>query len=310
MPKRIVCRVLTGPTASGKTELSLAIAQKLHLDIICMDSMQVYRRMDIGTAKPDARERALVPHHMLDIREPSETFSVSEYVEEAEKLVKDLAGEGREALFVGGTGLYLQALIHPYGMGSVPANEERREELNALALSPGGKEALHRMLEALDPATAQRLPLNDIRRTIRAIEVTEATGIPFSAQKDRAEDSPFEWRVASTEMDRSLLNERINARVGRMIEAGLKEEVASLLAEGIPDSARSMCAIGYKEMIPCVRGEYSIDEAAEQIRMGSRRYAKRQMTLLRRVDGIRFIDALSASAEQAVIDILQKKRDD
>ena len=181
MKNKIICRVLTGPTASGKTKVSLELAEKNGWDILCMDSMQIYRRMNIGTAKPTAEERARVPHYMLDICEPDESFSVAAYRERAEALVKEKwQKEGREVLFVGGTGLYLQAMMHPMGMGQIPADEKLREEMNRLAVSVEGRQLLHRILESLDPETASRLPVNDTRRIIRAIEVTKGTGIPFS----------------------------------------------------------------------------------------------------------------------------------
>ena len=163
---------------------------------------------------------------------------------------------------------------------------------------------LHRRLADLDPETAGRLPLNDVRRTIRAIEVTEATGIPFSRQPDRRTDSNFEWKIVSTSMKRETLYRRINERVDRMIEMGLKEEVAGLLQEGVPENAQSMCAIGYKEMIPCVRGLRDIAEAAAEIRTGSRHYAKRQMTFLRRESDVRYVDVTEPGAYEQICQIL------
>ena len=293
MTEQITCRVLTGPTASGKTALAVRLAREAGFDILCMDSMQIYRRMNIGTAKPTRSEMQGVPHHMMDICEPTEAFSVAQYRDTAEKLAGELyAGKGREVLFVGGTALYLQALMHPMGMGSVPADPALRQELNRIAEMPGGKQEIHRRLEQLDPDTAARLPVNDVRRVIRAIEVTEATGVPFSQQPDRKPDNPgrYRWKVVSTAMERSLLYERINERVTDMIRRGLKEEVESLLAEGVPEDAQSMSGLGYKEMIPCIRGEYGIRDAAERIRTGTRHYAKRQMTFLRREESIRYVD--------------------
>ena len=291
MTEQIVCRVLTGPTASGKTGLGVALAKAEGWDILCMDSMQIYRGMDIGTAKPTAEEMQGVPHHLMDLCEPTEPYSVSDYREQAEKTVLSLHEQGREVLFVGGTALYLQALMHPMGMGSVPANEALRAELNAQAETPEGKRQLHRRLALNDPATAGRLPVNDVRRVIRAIEVWEATGIPFSAQPKREDENSgrFRWKVVSTQMDRPLLYDRINRRVTEMIRLGLKEEVARLLAEGVPEDAQSMSGLGYKEMIPCIRGEYTLEEAAEKIRTGTRHYAKRQMTFLRREGSIRYV---------------------
>ena len=304
MPDRIICRVLTGPTASGKSGLALEIAARMGWDILCMDSMQIYRRMDIGTAKPTAEEQRLVPHHLLDIRNPEESFSVSEYVPEAERLITDLHREGKSVLFVGGTGLYLQALMMPMGMGNVPANPALREELNRLALTEEGKCLLHSRLEKCDPETAARLPVNDIRRTIRAIEVSEASGIPFSRQENRPAESPFEWRVVSTFMDRSVLYDRINRRVDQMIRDGLEAEVRGLLAGGVPETAQSMSALGYKEMIPCIHGLIAPEQAADDIKTGSRHYAKRQMTFLKRLPGIRYVDTGSADAGITIRQIL------
>ena len=304
MPDRIICRVLTGPTASGKTGFALELAAQMGWDILCMDSMQIYRRMNIGTAKPTAEEQRLVPHHLLDIRNPEDSFSVSEYVPEAERLVRELYKAGKPVLFVGGTGLYLQAMMMPMGMGNVPANPALREELNQLALTEEGKYRLHSRLEECDPDTAARLPVNDIRRTIRAIEVSEATGIPFSRQENRPAESPFEWRVVSTAMDRSVLYDRINRRVDQMIRDGLEAEVRGLIADGVPETAQSMCALGYKETIPCIHGLITAEQAADAIRTGSRHYAKRQMTFLRRLPDIRFVDAGNTDAGSRIRQIL------
>ena len=296
MKEKIVCRVLTGPTASGKTALSLRLAEKHGWEIFCMDSMQIYRGMDIGTAKPTREERARVPHRMIDICDPRDAFSVAAYREQAEALVRQKAEEGREVLFVGGTGLYLQAMMHPMGMGSVPADETLRAELRALAATEEGKNRLHGMLAEIDPATAARLPVGDVRRTIRAIEVTRGTGIPFSMQPDREEESPFLWRVAATDMPREILYDRINRRVEQMIREGLAEEVRRLLEAGVPPESQSMQGLGYKEMVPYLRGEWPMDKAVEEIQKGSRHYAKRQGTFLRRLEGIRSVDALAADA--------------
>ena len=291
MTGEITCRVITGPTASGKSELSVRLALDQGWDIICMDSMQIYRRMDIGTAKPTADDMKGVSHYLIDICEPTEAYSVAEYRNAAEELILELHRQNREVLFVGGTTLYLQALMHPMGMGGVPANPELRETLNRQAVTTEGRHRLHEHLKEIDPATADRLPENDIRRIIRAIEVWEATGIPFSEQPDReiTGQEQFRWKVVSTLMERPLLYDRINRRVTEMIRRGLKEEVDALLKEGVPDDAQSMNGIGYKEMIPCVRGEYSTEEAAEKIRTGTRHYAKRQMTFLRREEEIRYV---------------------
>jgi len=295
--EKIVCRVLTGPTASGKTALGVRLAREMGYEILCMDSMQIYRRMDIGTAKPTAEEQQGVPHHLMDLCEPTDSFTVADWRDQADALVKRLWQEKRaRVLFVGGTGLYLEALRYALDMGQVPANEERRRELNAMALKPGGREQVHAILSRLDPETGERLHPNDLRRVIRAIEVTETTGVPFSKQPGRKENPDYRWKIVSTAMERSLLYDRIDTRVHGMIESGLREEVCSLLAEGVPEKAQSMSALGYKEMIPHLRGETSLEETIAAIQLGSRHYAKRQMTFLRRMEEISYVDVTRPDA--------------
>lgn len=283
MQDKIVCRVITGPTASGKSRAALKLAAEEGWEILCMDSMQVYRGMNIGTDKPTSGDRALVPHHLLDLCAPDEPFNVSMYLSLAERKIRELHAKGREFLFVGGTGLYLEGMIKQMGMGAVPADEELRCELRNLANLPDGKIMLDERLRRCDPASADKLPMNDIRRRIRAIEVSESTGVPFSKQNVSSAESDFQWKTVILNSPREILYERINRRVGRMLRDGLAEEVAGLLKEGIPENAQSMQAIGYKEMIPYLRGQCLLEDAAERIRTNSRHYAKRQMTFLKRI---------------------------
>ena len=290
MEKKTVCRVLTGPTASGKSEIAFRMAREHGWEILCMDSMQIYRGMDIGTAKPTPEEQRTVPHHLLDICDPKETYSVSAYTEEAERTVRKIASQGHNVLFVGGTGLYLEGMVRGMTLGNTAADEELRAELHALADGPDGRQLLDERLRKSDPVTADKLPLNDLRRRIRAIEVSETTGIPFSMQQDSKTESPFDWIIVSTCMEREHLYERINRRVDRMIGAGLAEEVKELLAAGVPEDAQSMQAIGYKEMIPYIRGEYTLEKAGEEIRKRTRHYAKRQITFLKRLEEVRYAD--------------------
>ena len=296
MEKKIVCRVLTGPTASGKSDLSFRMAAAHGWEIICMDSMQIYRGMDIGTAKPSREEQAAVPHHLLDICDPRENYSVSRYVQDAENSIREIAARGREALLVGGTGLYLEGLVKGMSLGNIPANEALRAELRALSEGPEGRKLLDERLRKCDPTTADKLPLNDLRRRIRAIEVSESTGIPFSAQPEVTTESSFDWILVSTCMEREHLYGRINRRVDRMMESGLAEEVRRLLSEGVPEDAQSMQAIGYKEMVPFLRGEYTMEAALDEIRKRTRHYAKRQMTFLKRMEGIRYADSEAPAA--------------
>ena len=305
MQEQIVCRVLTGATASGKTELSLELAERNGWEIACMDSMQIYRGMNIGTAKPTPEEQSRVPHHLLDLISPWEGFSVAMYREKAENLIREKWQQGKSLLFVGGTGLYLQALMHPLGMGAVPANETLRQELHMLADSPEGRQHLHDLLHSLDPVTALRLPVNDVRRTIRAIEVSQATGIPFSAQPPREEKSPFIWRAVALELPRDILYDRINQRVNRMLDAGLEQEVRTLLAQGVPRDAQCMQGLGYKEMVLYLDGILSLDKARDEIQKGTRHYAKRQGTFFRREPSLAYVSALGndtlARLESAII---------
>ena len=306
MNRKPVCRVLTGPTASGKSDLAFRLAKAHGWEIICMDSMQIYRGMDIGTAKPSPEEQQAVPHHLLDICDPSDSYSVSDYTQDAIKTVQEIVSRGQESIFVGGTGLYLEGLVRGMTLGYVPANEQLRTELHRLAEAPDGRKLLDERLRKSDPATADKLPINDLRRRIRAIEVSEATGIPFSMQSERLSESPFSWILVSTSIERERLYERINSRVGRMLEAGLADEVKRLLADGVPKDRQSMQAIGYKEMIPYLLGEYSLDHAADAIRTRTRHYAKRQITFLKRLDNIRYVDAESDNAYEQIDQLFTK----
>ena len=298
MTERILCRVLTGPTGSGKSEWAMKLAKEQHWDILCMDSMQIYRGMDIGTAKPTRREQEQVPHYLLDLADPAESFSVARYREIAEETILESRRRGREVLFVGGTGLYLQAMMHPMIMGEVEADSRRREELLEQAETPEGRRALQERLRELDPVTADKLPVQDVRRIIRAIEVSEKTGHPFSAQPERETPSPFDWRAVSLRMDRNTLYDRINRRVIRMMEQGLVREVEELLQAGVPETAQSMNGIGYRQIIPLLKGEIQEDEAVREIQLASRHYAKRQMTFLRREETIRYVEALKPNTEE------------
>jgi len=302
--KKIRCRILTGPTCSGKSRLGLRLAEENGWVIACMDSMQIYRGMDIGTAKPSREEQARVDHCLFDICDPRDAFSAALWRDQAESLIRRKWAEGREVLFVGGTGLYLDALIHPMDLGSTPADPEIREKLRKTAEEDGGRERLHAMLASVDPETAERLPINDVRRIIRAIEVYKITGIPFSRQPKRQMDDSFEWMIAATRVQRDSLYEHINQRTGKMMDAGLEEEVRRLLQEGVPENAQSMQGIGYKEMIPVIQGLCSIEEAAEQIRLHTRHYAKRQQTYLRRVERIQYIDAEREDAWQRLNEMM------
>ncbi len=268
---------LVGPTASGKTALSLRLARELGGEILCMDSMQIYCGMDIGTAKPTAEERAAAPHHLLDIADPTQPFSVTEYTVRARPLLERL----RAPILVGGTGFYLRGLSQPMDYGYVPGNQTIRDRYEALA-ARDGVEAVHAALAAVDPASAARLHPNDLRRVVRALEVYELTGTRFSEQKipDGA-DSPWRFVLFALDWSRETLYDRINARVDVMLEEGLLNEVKGLLDRGVPTDAQAMQGIGYKELIPVLTAGAALDEAVELIKRRSRNYAKRQLTWFR-----------------------------
>lgn len=291
-----ICWVLTGPTASGKTALSLQLAKKHNCEIVCMDSMQIYRSMNIGTAKPTIEEMDGIPHHMIDVADPTENFSVARYQEMAEACIADIQSRGKRALLVGGTGLYLRALRTPMAMGDVAADDSIRAELEALAASENGKQQLHDMLAAVDPDTAARLHLNDVRRAVRALEVYKQTSVPFSKQPQLALESKFKYRVATLTMDRALLYSRIERRVDLMIQQGLLAEVEGLLNSGVPADCQAMKAIGYKEIVPFLRGESTWEETDYLLKLNTRHYAKRQLTWMRREEDVLWVEALSPDA--------------
>ena len=296
MSTKPTCWVIAGPTASGKTALSLRLAKAHDCEIVCMDSMQIYRGMTIGTAKPTPDEMDGVPHHMLDVASPDEPFSVARYQEMAEEVMVDIICRGHRPLLVGGTGLYLRALRHPMAMGMVTGDDNIRAALEKEAQETDGRFKLHQRLSEVDPDTAARLHVNDVRRVVRALEVYQLTGLPFSKQPQVEAEPPFNYRVASLTMDREKLYQRIEKRVDLMLEAGLVQEVRDLLNSGIPADAQAMKGLGYKEIIPYLRGEWSLDKAIYELKLGTRHYAKRQLTWMRREEDVCWVDSLSEDA--------------
>lgn len=296
MNTKPTCWVLAGPTASGKTALSIRLAKAHDCEIVCMDSMQLYRGMTIGTAKPTPEEMDGVPHHMIDVAEPGEAFSVAQYQEMAEAAMADIVSRGHQPLLVGGTGLYLRALRHPMAMGMVTGDEAIRQKLEDEAKQTDGRYKLHHRLESVDPDTAARLHVNDVRRMVRALEVYQLTGIPFSKQPQVEQEPPFNYRVASLTMDRETLYQRIEKRVDMMLEAGLLDEVRALLDSGVPADAQAMKGLGYKELVPYLRGEWTLDKAVYELKLGTRHYAKRQLTWMRREEDVLWVDSLLPDA--------------
>ena len=272
---------VAGPTASGKSDLALKLAARLDGEIVCMDSMQIYRRMDIGTAKPTPQEQALIPHHMLDIIEPTASYAVADYAQDAERTITEILSRGKLPILTGGTGLYLKALMHGLSLGGAGSDEQLRERLNALAQEPDGRQQLHERLTKIDPVSAAKLHPNDIRRVIRAIEVFELTGTPISEQKQEEPDGAFDILPLAIDLPRPLLYERLEKRVHQMMRDGLLREVKALLTEGVTAQMQSMQGIGYKELIPVAEKKAAVDDAVWQIILHTRHYAKRQGTWLR-----------------------------
>ena len=276
----IIC--VAGPTASGKTALAVEIAKMTDGEVVSCDSMQIYRRMTIGTAKPVPEEMEGIPHHMIDICEPDEDFSVSKYCDMAAPVVDDIIARGKTAVIAGGTGLYMDSLIKGNDFAPFPAtgHRQRLEE----KLSAVGLDTMLAELAAIDPEAAERSQRNP-RRIIRALEVFYETGETITSHNLRTQAIPPRYKplwLGLDFADRAELYRRIDLRVGIMLQQGLVEEIRSLLDEGIPKSATSMQAIGYKEFIEAMDGHISIEEAADQVRQSSRRYAKRQLTWFKR----------------------------
>ena len=284
----IIC--IAGPTASGKTALAATLAKELNGEVVSCDSMQVYRRMDIGTAKPTLEEMQGIPHHMIDVAEPWEDFSVSRYCEMAAPIVDDIIPRGKTAVIAGGTGLYMDALIRGNAFAPFPATGVR-ERLEAQA-DADGMEAMLSRLRAVDPDAARRLHLSDRKRILRALEVYLETGETITEHNRKTQAVPPRYSPLWLGLDfarRGELYRRIDLRVGLMLEQGLVDEIRGLLADGIPERATAMQAIGYKEFVDALDGRCTIEEAADQVRQSSRRYAKRQLTWFRRNKAIHWL---------------------
>jgi tRNA dimethylallyltransferase len=276
--------VVTGPTATGKTALSVELAKKLGGEIVSADSMQIYRGMDIGTAKVTKAEMQNIPHHMIDIADPSEDYSVSRYVEEADAAVRGILSRGRLPIVAGGTNLYIDSLIAGLDFAEKAEDAALRESLNKQYDDIGG-EAMLEHLRGFDPERAAKLHPADKRRIVRAVEIYILTGETITRHDEETKKRPKRYdavKIALTFADRAVLYDRINARVDKMVSDGLFDEVKGLLDSGLSPACTSMQAIGYKEPAAYFRGEMSKDAAIELIKLSSRRYAKRQLTWLRR----------------------------
>jgi tRNA dimethylallyltransferase len=284
--------VLTGPTGSGKTALGIELAQTLNAEVVSMDSMALYRGMDIGTAKPTLAERAMAPHHLIDVREPWESASVAWWLEQAKCATQEIETRGKQALFVGGTPLYLKALLSGLFDGP-PGDEQLRKRLIEVAQQHGSTH-LHERLAAIDPLSAERIHPNDVRRMVRALEVYELTGKPMSAwqtqwKQEPASNQQTENAVLCLELPRADLYARIDRRVEWMFMNGLIDEVRRLRSLERPLSLEAGQAVGYQEVSDLLDGKCTYAEAVSRVQTRSRNYAKRQFTWFRHLPGLRFV---------------------
>ena len=297
---RIIC--IAGPTASGKTALAVELAKELNGEVVSCDSMQVYRRMDIGTAKPTKEEMQGIVHHMIDVAEPDEDFSVSRYCEMASPIVDDILARGKTAVIAGGTGLYMDSLIRGNAFAPFPATGVR-ERLEAQA-DAEGMESMLEWLRSADPASAARLHLSDRKRIIRALEVFLETGETITEHNRKTQSIPPKYNplwLGLDFADRAELYHRIDLRVDIMLEMGLISEIKSLLSSGIPPKCTAMQAIGYKEFVNALNGEETVEKAAEEVKKSSRHYAKRQLTWFRRNPAIHWLTRQTGQKNEEIL---------
>lgn len=299
MKQKII--VIVGPTAVGKTSFSIDVAKKFHGEIISGDSMQIYKKLNIGTAKVTPEEMEDVPHHLIDIKEVDEAYSVADFQKDAAQKIEEIVSRGHLPIIAGGTGLYIESLLYPVSHSKVEPNVELRAELEQFA-DDHGNEALWERLNKIDPLAAEKIHPNNVRRVIRAIEVCDTTGQLFSSfQNERKKkESNYNPLIIGLNTDRELLYDRINQRVDEMVENGLVEEAKMLWNEVGPElTTQSTQGIGYGELFEYFNGDVSLDEAVSSIKQGSRRYAKRQLTWFRnRLEDVQWYDFVTQSEDR------------
>ena len=279
---RVLCVV--GPTATGKTKMGVALAKRFNGEVVSVDSMQLYRGMEIGTAAPTVEEMEGIPHHMVGVADPAESWSAARYVQAADACVQDILSRGRLPVLAGGTGLYLDALIRGTDFAAGSQGTEIRQELQRRAKTEG-IETLLEELHRIDPAAAEKLHLRDEKRIIRALEVWQETGRTITEHDQLERQRPPKYDALYIGLDfedRQDLRDRIDRRVDAMVAQGLLEEVKTLLASGLPHDATALQAIGYKQFLAVAEGNATVEEAIEEVKLRSRQYAKRQLTWLRR----------------------------
>jgi len=297
--------ILAGPTAIGKTEISIKLAQKLNGEIISADSMQIYKSMDVGSAKISKEEMGGVLHHLIDIIEPSEAFSVAEFKERAESAIEEISNKNKLPMLVGGTGFYINSLIYNYSFAHTHKDEQYRDDLTKLA-DTQGKEYVHSLLKDIDEKSYNKLYPNDLKRVIRALEVYKVSGKPMSnfASEQNILDIPYNVYYFVLNMDRQKLYSRINARVDTMMKNNLINEVIKLKEMGYNADMQSMKGIGYKEILYYLNHEISLNEAIEMIKQGSRNYAKRQLTWFRKDPRVNWINKDDFNSDEEIVEYI------
>lgn len=285
---------VVGPTASGKTSLALSLAERFNGEIVGADSRQIYRGMDIGTAKPTPAQRARVPHHLLDLVSPDEPYTLADYQTDANAAIQGVWARGRLPLLVGGTGLYIRAVVDGLAIPRVPPNAALRAELETQAAAGGGS-ALHARLAELDPTAAREIAPTNVRRLVRALEVCLLTGQPFSAQRG-ARPTPYNLLLLGTTTERQRLYAWADARVDAMLAAGLLDEIHALLARGYTWELPAMSSLGYRELGAYIRGEVRQEAAVERTKLDTHAYIRRQLTWFRPDMRIRWLDASDPGA--------------
>jgi tRNA dimethylallyltransferase len=294
--------LILGVTSGGKGKLAFELAKKLDGEIISVDSMKVYRRMDIGTAKPSKDRLTEIPHHLIDVVEPSESFSVDTFLNLTEQAVKDIQSKNKPVIAVGGTAMYIKAML--YGIFEGPGTDENIRKNLKEQIASVGLEELHKKLTAVDPEAASRIHQNDEKRIIRALEVYELTGKPISSFQNQFSAEPkSDWLVIGLQRDKDDASHRINMRVKKMVEMGLVDEVKALLAEEKPLSMQARCAIGYAEIINYLYGKDTLENAIEQIKINTRRFAKAQRTWFKT---FRFVNWLDLTPDDKVEQVLDR----
>jgi len=293
--------LILGVTAGGKGKLAFELAKKIDAEIISIDSMKVYRRMDIGTAKPSKEVRKQLNYHLIDIIEPSESFSVDAFLSLTEKAVKDIEAKGKPVVAVGGTAMYIKALLH--GIFDGPSTDDNIRRQLKEQIAQVGLAELHKKLTLIDPAAAERIHPNDEKRIIRALEVYELTGKPISDFQQQFSAQPKDdWLVLGLQREKTDASHRINERVKKMIELGLIDEVKALLAESKPLSQQARCAIGYAEIIAHLEGKETLDKSIEQIKINTRRFAKAQRTWFKTFRFVNWLDVGQNDTVEQVLD--------